>query len=242
MESWDIKQPDWYDTVRRLESRISNYLFRLYCPVKKSETRSALKSQARGKQVQGQERSEGVTRTTWEEADASSERLENNSRLLGPQAPPIFILGSKSVCHMAAGKWSASAQMPAPISGWRTAVSQPNAAPKITAHKMLPYGRRTEPHLLPYWRCHSGTSHSGRGTGARIHTGQGTRHALPHWASPGFQVTPIPFEALRKSHDWPKGPHAITGVSVKPPISPLSRLPVSPWGCKDVLSNRMPNF
>lgn len=66
--------------------------------------------------------------------------LENNNHLLGPQSPPIFIPGSKSVCHMAAEKISASAQMPKPISSWKTAVSQPNARSKITTHKKLPYG------------------------------------------------------------------------------------------------------
>lgn len=81
-----------------------------------------------------------VKGTSWEEMAASSRGLENNSHLLGPQSPPIFILGSKSVCHMAAEKICARAQMPKAISGWKTAVSQPNAGSKITPPKMLPYG------------------------------------------------------------------------------------------------------
>lgn len=81
-----------------------------------------------------------VKGTSWEEMAASSRGLENNSQLLGPQSPPIFILGSKSVCHMAAEKICARAQMPKAISGWKTAVSQPNAGSKITPPKMLPYG------------------------------------------------------------------------------------------------------
>lgn len=76
--------------------------------------------------------------------------LENNSHVFGPRSPPIFIPGSKSVCHMAAEKISASAQMPKPISSWKTAVSQPNAGSKITLHKMLPYGLQTEAPLPPY--------------------------------------------------------------------------------------------
>lgn len=66
--------------------------------------------------------------------------LKNNTHLLGPQSPPIFIPGSKSVCQMAAEKISASAQMPKPISGWKTAVSQPDSGSKITPPEMLPYG------------------------------------------------------------------------------------------------------
>lgn len=95
--------------------------------------------------------------------------LENNSHLLGPLSPPIFILGSKSVCQMAAGKISASAQMPKPIPGWKTAVSQPNAGSKITLQKMLPYGRRADSHLPPYERCHE-TSHLAMEGNRKAHT------------------------------------------------------------------------
>lgn len=62
--------------------------------------------------------------------------------MLGPPSPPVLIPGSKSACHMAAEKTAASAQMPKPISSWKSAVSQPSTGSKITLHKCCLTGSR----------------------------------------------------------------------------------------------------
>lgn len=124
-----------------MDRQTSNKLFRLYCSVKKSEALSALNFQRR-ERTGSRTRAPVVVKGLFERRWRPHHRgLENNSHLLGPLSPPIFILGSKSVCQMAAEKISASAQMPKPIPGWKTVVSQPNAGSKITLQKMLPYGR-----------------------------------------------------------------------------------------------------
>lgn len=69
----DVKQPVQGHTTRRLEMWTSQRLFSLCCSVKESETLSVLKFEGR-EQVQGQEQSEVVKGTSWEEVHASSER------------------------------------------------------------------------------------------------------------------------------------------------------------------------